>query len=329
MEQGRHAAARIVALVAMTVGAIVAINAGLATPSAAQSFINQTAVAEFVDRQTGPIDDVPDAFYEYYVMRSSRDNTVHARNTLYYVIGGGDVELGQERAKVVGLLNRVLIETAQIGDTLIIPTRYDVDFRAYSPFPRYYTGARDVPKLFIIHKTIQAFAAYEHGRLIRWGIVNTGAPESPTPNGRFNFNWKTEYRISTLSPEDEPWEMWWVFNFHQERGIHIHQFAMPTGGPQSHGCVRLLEPDAMFIYNWADTWRTGSGGGEASIGAENVIAQGTPVLVLGDDPVDEAEPFTFRDRYPVLRLVELPDDPMAVPAGSPQQERFDKLSSVR
>jgi hypothetical protein len=46
---------------------------------------------------------------------------------------------------------------------------------------------------------------------------------------------------------------------------------------------------------------------------------------VGEDPVDEAQPFTFRDRYPVLKLVELPDNPWDVPAGSPQQEHFDRL----
>jgi hypothetical protein len=291
----------------------------------AQSFINQTAVTEILDSQQGDIDEVPDAFYEYYVLRSTRDNTVQARNTLYYILGQKDMDLGKERAKVVGLLNRRLIHQMGIGDTLVIPTRYDVDFRAYSPFPRYYPGAKDIDKLFIIHKTIQAFAAYEHGKLVRWGIVNTGAPQSPTPTGRYNFNWKTEYKISSLSPPDEPWEMWWVFNFHEERGIHIHQFAMPTGGPQSHGCVRMLEPDAMFIYNWADAWRTDRGDGVKSENGAKVFNQGSMVLVIGDDPETEAKPFAYRKRYPVLQMVELPESPYDIPPGTRQQERFDKL----
>jgi len=289
----------------------------------AQGFINQAAVAGIVNTQEGPVEDVPDVFYEYYVLSSSRNNTVQARSTFYYIIGEGDMELGKERAKLVGLLNRVLIELSQVGDTLVVPTRFDLDFRAYSPFPRYYPGARDFPKLFIIHKTIQAFAAYEHGELARWGIVNTGAKESPTPTGRYNFNWKTEYKVSSLSPPDEPWEMYWVFNFQQERGIHIHQYAMPTAGPESHGCVRLLDPDAEYMYKWADSWKTTLGNG---VGSENgnILLQGTTVLVIGDDPDDKPQPFTFKKRYPVLKLIELPEDPYDVPPGTDQQVRFDR-----
>lgn len=57
-------------------------------------------------------------------------------------------------------------------------------------------------KLFIMDKSIQAFAAYEReaGAL---GVINTGVKESPTPNGRYNFNWQTEYRVSSLSPPGE------------------------------------------------------------------------------------------------------------------------------
>jgi len=292
--------------------------------SLAQGFINQTEATEIVANQTGPIDNIPDVYYQYYVMRDRRNNTNLARNTMYKVLGAGDVVVGKKRSILVGLLNRVLIPSLAVGDTVVVPNQYDLDFRAYSPFPRYYAGARDLGKLFIIDKSIQAFAAYEKGKLVRWGIVNTGAKESPTPNGRYNFNWKTEYRISSLSPTDEPWEMWWVFNFHQDRGIHIHQFAMPTGGPTSHGCVRLIDDDAMWVYHWADSWQTTAGN---DVGSENgqIISQGTTVLVLGEDAEAKPEPFLRRKRIPVLKMVDLPEDPFDVPPGTPQQEFFDRI----
>ena len=292
--------------------------------SRAQEFINQTEATEIVATQVGPIEDIPDVYYQYYVMRDRRNNTNLARNTMYKVLGNGDVALGKKRSVLVGLLNRVLIPSLAVGDTVVVPNQYDLDFRAYSPFPRYYTGAREFDKLFVIDKSIQAFAAYEKGKLMRWGIVNTGAKESPTPTGRYNFNWKTEYRISSLSPADEPWEMWWVFNFHAARGIHIHQFAMPTGGPTSHGCVRLIDDDAMWVYHWADSWRTTKGN---DVGSETgqLLEQGTTVLVVGEDPEGKPHPFEWKKRIPVLKMVELPDDPYDVPAGTPQQEMYDRI----
>lgn len=284
-------------------------------PAQGQDYINQQELAEVL-KPCGPgVENLPDVTYEPYILYSSRNNSVLARNTFYKVIGDGDIDLGARRAKLVGLLNRRLIGQMVVGDTLIIPTRFDLDFCAYSPFPKVYEGAVEYDKLFVIDKSVQAWAAYESGKLARWGIVNTGAKESPTPNGRFNFNWKTEYRVSSLSPPGERWEMYWVFNFHLARGIHIHQYPMPTGGPTSHGCVRLVEDDAKWIYFWADSWRTAGGDGFGSQGSR-IIRPGTTVLVIGQDPTSHPHPFDLRGRYPALRRIDLPTRPQDVPRGA-------------
>ena len=297
-----------------------------ALPTRAQTngaFYNQDELRQIVEGHRSHLDDLPDVYYDYHVLENDRGNTVLARNAFYKIIGDGDSEQGKRRSLLVELINRRLMSEVEIGDTLIVPTEWELDFRAYAPFPRYYLGARALPKLFIIHKTIQAWAAYENGELMRWGPVNTGAKESPTPTGRYNFNWKEPYRVSSLSPEDEPWDMYWVFNIHNERGVHVHQYAFPTGGPTSHGCVRLIDADAQFVYNWADPWTTTNGTGYASSQAR-IIAPGTTVLVLGEDPADRPHPFTFRRRYPVLMNVELPADPFSVPPGTDQQKRWDR-----
>jgi hypothetical protein len=289
------------------------------------AFYDQDALQELMDIRAENIDDLPDVYYDYYVLRHREGNTVMARNIFYSTIGDGDAHLGKKRSLIVELLNRRLMSEFELGDTIVVPTDWNLDFRAYSPFPRYYIGARDLDKLFIIHKEIQAFAAYENGVLTRWGPVNTGAKESPTPNGRFNFNWREPYRVSSLSPSaDEPWEMYWVLNFHLDRGIHIHQYAFPTGGPTSHGCVRLIDADARWIYDWADTWQTPRGDGFGSIGLR-IQEQGTTVLVLGEDPVDIPHPFTYRRRYPILVRIDLPSDPYEVEPGTAQQVQWDRL----
>lgn len=296
----------------------------------AQGYINQSAIEEVLERyRAQSVDELPEVYYDYYILSDRRSNTVLARNTFYKIIGEGDLSLGQQRAKVVEMLNRVLMQNVNIGDTLVIPTQYELDFRAYSPFPRYYPGARDLDKLFIIDKSVQAWAAYEYGQLARWGIVNTGAAVSPTPNGRYNFNWKEEYRVSSLSPPGEPWEMYWVFNFHLARGIHIHQYAMPTGGPTSHGCVRLVESDAKWIYDWGEPWKTSSGTVGFGSQGSRVIEPGTTVLVIGEDPTQKPHPFEHKKRYPVLVKIDLPTHPFDVPPGTPQQQHFDRLRAQR
>jgi hypothetical protein len=296
----------------------------------AQAYINQTEIEAVLEGHRSDLDALPEVYYDYYVLSDDRGNSVLARNRFYAQLGRGDMELGLRRSKLVELLNRSLLHELSVGDTLVVPTDFELDFRAYSPFPRYYPGAREFDKLFIIDKAVQGWAAYEYGQLSRWGIVNTGdAREYPTPNGRFNFNWKEEYRVSSLSPPGEPWEMYWVFNFHDARGIHIHQYAMPTGGPTSRGCVRLIDADARWIYEWADGWKTSAGG--TGVGSRNgrILEQGTTVLVIGDDPEAHPTPFDFKARYPVLNRVQLPDHPFDVPPGTPQQEHFDRLRASR
>jgi len=295
------------------------------SPAAAQGYFDQYAIEDILSTRVDDLNDLPDVYYEYAVLDDLSGNHVVARNRLYQRIGEGDTELGRERAQLIELLNRQTVENTPLGDTLVVPTQYNLDFRAYSPFPRYYPGAHDLGKVFIIHKKVQAFAAYQYGKLARWGIVNTGNPDSTaTPNGRFNFNWKQRERVSTLSPPGDEWRMRWVFNFVASRGIHVHQYSMPTGGPTSHGCVRLVDADAKWIYDWAEPWNTTKGHiGPASIQGK-LLNPGTMVLVLGDEPAGDPEPFAYKERYPVLKRVSLPNNPYEVPPGTQQQKRWDQ-----
>mgnify|MGYP002664001932 FL=1 len=65
-------------------------------------------------------------------------------------------------------------------------------------------------------------------------------------------------------------------------GIGWHQYDLP-GHHASHSCVRLLEEDAYFMYNWADEWILNKKGTVA-------LAKGTPVIIFGP-PVFNKKPW--------------------------------------
>lgn len=148
-------------------------------------------------------------------------------------------------------------------------------------------------KLFIIDKYTQTFGAYEYGKLVHWGLVSTGRTDDLTPNGKYNFTWKAEYRQSTAAPPGEVWEMYWMFNFIPDAGIHVHQYALPIAAAASHGCVRLSLGDAQWNYNWAD------GGGKN---------KGTPVWVINHNPVDRPAHWEISYDGSVKSLVRLPGE---------------------
>lgn len=308
-----------------------AISADFATDGPV-TYFSQAWLVDTMNRRTSEsIREVPRVHYDYYVVPQGQ-NRLEARLNLYSRFGGDRDVI----KPLLWLLNRNDLENLSPGDTLIVPTHFGLDFRAYSPFPRYYPGAADLDKIVILDKNIQAWGAYERGELARWGIINTGTESARTPSGRFNVNWQQEYRVSTLSPgfgssdpDAELWEMYWVMNLHEARGIHMHQYALPTSGPASHGCIRMLEPDAQWLYNWVDTWDVEGQRDPISSAGANITDQGTIVLIIGEDISEPPQPFLHRERYPVIRMVNLPPDPYMVPPGTDQQRAFDRLRGRR
>ncbi len=282
-------------------------------PAMAQfAYLNEDALSALADNQVAPMDSIGVADYRYYIVTDSNRNW--ARQRLYRRVGHTP---DSGRKELIQLLNRnePPIEMLTAGDTLVIPLAFDMDLRAYSPFPRFYEGAVALGKLFVIDKTLQVFGGYEDGHLKRWGVISTGKKGSRTPSGRFNFNWKAKHRVSSLSPPDQEWLLHWVFNFQSVRGIHVHQYALPVGGPVSLGCVRTTEADAHWLYDWADPWR---------LVDDKVVSQGTVVIVIGTEP-DRPRPFEFTPDGPTLIPVELPENPYDLPPGTAQQRSFDRL----
>jgi hypothetical protein len=150
----------------------------------------------------------------------------------------------------------------------VVPSEWREEL-AHSPFPASYPAAAATPKLLVVDRASQAFAAYEQGRLVRWGPVSSGRRARPTPSGTFHLNWRSRSRLSTLSGE---WRLNWYFNFHNLRGLAFHEFDLP-GVPASHACVRLLARDAKWIHDWGQGWTLDARG--------QLVEPGSPVIILG------------------------------------------------
>ena len=175
-----------------------------------------------------------------------------------------------EQIGVLEALNRADAANLPRLETLVVPDVWNTALLTYSPFPRDYAWGASQQKLLVVDQASQAFAAYEFGRQVRWGPVNTGREASRTPSGLFHLNWRSRGRHSTVNPA---WFLPWYYNFENHQGISFHQYALP-GRPASHSCARLLERDARWLYEWGEGWTLDARGWE-------VLEHGTPVLILG------------------------------------------------
>jgi hypothetical protein len=190
----------------------------------------------------------------------------------------------------IGLLEQLnrrdVDHLGQPGD-VVVPDVWDEDPLVYSPLPRRYEWVSARPKAIVVHQPWQVFGAYEDGVLVRWGAVSSGRQAHPTPEGLLHLNWRSPGRHSTVNPR---WFMRWYWNFHNERGLAFHEYALP-GYPASHACVRLLARDARWLYDWGEGWTLDARGWD-------VLEHGTPVLIIGTYDFDAPPPWQAVDRVP-------------------------------
>ena len=191
-------------------------------------------------------------------------------------------EYGFPKRRIILALNRIDHDNVGARDTLMIPDTVSTDIMIYSPFPGKIKLLDSVHKILLFSYPIESFAAYQNGKLVRWGPTSLGKKSTPTPEGLYFTNWKKKETIST---EDSSWILPWYFNIENRRGISLHQFSLP-GYPASHACARLLAEDAEWIYNWADQWILTKDG-------ENIIANGTPLIIFGKFNYKAKPPWKF------------------------------------
>jgi hypothetical protein len=210
--------------------------------------------------RTAPLTSTPAAAVQFEVFKVQRRKSITDLGSRLG-IAGFDAMLK---------INRTDKSHIRIGDLLVIPNA-TADLLSIAPFPAQLELARTIPKLVLVSRRVQAFGAYESGRLVRWGPTSTGKKSTPTPAGLFHTNWKAK---ETRSSVNQSWILPWCFNLDNFAGVSFHKFDLP-GYPASHGCVRLLEEDAKWIYDWADQWTL-------SKTDHSILAFGTPVVIFGD-----------------------------------------------
>lgn len=236
-----------------------------AAPAPLPAHQNSAPVEQAVPQDSQPAPDphptAPDAGIQYQIERPKRLN-----------------RLNGQQIEILEKLNRV--DRRDLGDLkrIVVPNRWDLPVIDYSPLPRFVPGVADHAKAIIVDLPGQVFGAYENGRLVRWGPVNTGKGNTPTPPGLYHLNWKSRLRISSVNPQ---WKMPYYFNFSNYMGLGMHEYQMP-GYPASHGCVRMLPQDAEWLYNWGE--------GRDIVDGQNV-ASGTPVWIVGQYKFGDPKPW--------------------------------------
>jgi len=190
------------------------------------------------------------------------------------------------KIEIVTAINRTDKKNLAKQDSIVIPNDFSGDVVYYLPFPLEINYLEDVSKVLLFSYPTQTFAAYENGVLVYSGPTNMGRKKDKTPTGLFYTNWKAEETTSTFNDE---WDLKWNFNIENKLGVGFHEYELP-GYPASHSCLRLLEKDAKFLYDWADQWVLAD--------KETVKVKGTPVIVFGS--------YDFEEPKPWLQLVKNP-----------------------
>jgi hypothetical protein len=89
-----------------------------------------------------------------------------------------------------------------------------------------------------------------------------------------------QYRRSDVDPTSI---LRWHFSFSNTEGLAFHLYTLP-GYPASHGCIRLVERDAQWLYAWGEGWTLDRSG-------EPLPGTGTPVHVVGTYDFDALPPW--------------------------------------
>lgn len=174
----------------------------------------------------------------------------------------------------IALINR-LEPTAVVGGTDNLST--DVEF-IYVPLnfairptilPKRIERVAGLPKFILIDLGRQCLGLYEYGELVDLFPISSGI--RGTPARKFSILSKEKDHYSTKYDN-----AWMPYSLRLFDDYFLHGGILPSYAA-SHGCVRLIYENAVFVYNWA------------KIGTPGEIIIG-PALRRQDRAPDEEKP---------------------------------------
>ncbi|MCG6897156.1 MAG: L,D-transpeptidase [Thiocapsa sp.] len=94
----------------------------------------------------------------------------------------------------------------------------------------------------------QRFVYAEDDRVVRSGPVSSGRQGYETPRGRFSVRSKQMDKVSYRYTNSLGMRAWMPYSIQFHGDYFLHEGWLP-GYPDSHGCVRVGEQDARFLFD--------------------------------------------------------------------------------
>jgi lipoprotein-anchoring transpeptidase ErfK/SrfK len=93
----------------------------------------------------------------------------------------------------------------------------------------------------------QRFIYWENSQVVRTGPISSGREGYPTPTGQFSVLSKQKDKVSYRYTNQLGMQAWMPYSIQFSGHYFLHEGWLP-GYPDSHGCVRVGEKDARFLF---------------------------------------------------------------------------------
>ncbi|MBK5966639.1 L,D-transpeptidase [Thiocystis minor] len=103
------------------------------------------------------------------------------------------------------------------------------------------------PRVLTIKLDTQQFIYSVNGKTFKTGPISSGTTGYPTPTGKFAVLGKEKYKVSSRYTNQLGMQAWMPYAIQFHGPYFLHEGWLP-GYPDSHGCVRLGEKDARFLF---------------------------------------------------------------------------------